>query len=362
MKNNLLSQYKNIIKSEDRWKYYKNMQMPSDIFSDQNDAESFIHNYFGTGGKGAVFVEDTQLDRDRLFHIVSVFFLGIHLKDVLLKDDNQKKSLKPDFRYLWYLASLFHDYGYIIENNKDYYAPKDLQKLEDLKKRLKISSDLLSIKNNTPKFSIPEIEGYYHYGTKERGFVNHGIAGGLLLYDRLIKNYNNERERYCLLNGKDPLKIDAFINDKNLSWGKHQFDYFNKVAWAIINHNIWFCCEDDSNCKNLYVNEKYSIQNLIITEKNANQKKHNKETDPFLFLLIITDTIEPVKHFKDIKAECVLEKIQITTNPKKQEIIIEVLDECINFTSWFKKIKTLETWVQITVEYTENKLILANFD
>ncbi len=100
MKSSLLHQYKSIIRQKNRWKYYDDMRMPSDVFTNPNKAESFINNYFGAGGKGAVFTEGISLDRDRLFHIVSVFFLGIHLSDVLLKGVDRKQELKPDFRYL----------------------------------------------------------------------------------------------------------------------------------------------------------------------------------------------------------------------------------------------------------------------
>jgi len=357
MNNNLLDQYNSIIKRPNRWKYYQQMILPEDLFSNSANAKSFIESYFGAGNKSAVFDTGISLDSTRLFHIISVFFLGIHLSRNILNGVQRTNELKPDFRYLWYLACLYHDYGYFIEDNKNRFKPNDFPELSTLLDNFSVSNNLLSVEY-PQKFTKQEIEGYYKYCIQQKNFINHGIIGGFLLYDRLVKNIAENHVDYKHANGQDTIK---HFTHRGLIWGTHQYKFFQKVAWAIINHNIWFCINNEDSCEAVYQDSSYNLNGLILNNTNGFEMKHKKADDPLLFLLIIADTIEPVKDFRDLPVKCVLEKIKITSSPRKKEITIHVLDNCLDHNAWFEKIKDLETWVRIKVNYKGNMLTLSDF-
>jgi hypothetical protein len=362
---NLMDIYKSILDKPDKWQYYKKVTAKSDIFTHENAARDFIKNYFGTGGKGTIFEGLPGLDRNRILHTISIFFLGIHLSKLIFKGMLPHRRFKPAFLYHWYLASLFHDYGYVIENNKEYYNPQKHLQLSSLKERgvLNIEHDALENLSSS-KFSQKLVEDYYHYCAKEKCFINHGIVGGLYLYDRLVKNTDYQFEQYQTNGGT--CTREKFVHN-GLKWGAYQHSYFSKVATAVIYHNIWFCTEDiirctktegKVNCKKTYVD--YRLQALIM-DKNC-KSRHSLSTDPLLFLLILSDTLEPLKQFNTLKPECLLEMIRIVPDEEKKEIKIEVIDECLEFEPWFHKIYDLETWTKLKVNAGgQNELIISDF-
>ena len=59
----------------------------------------------------------------RINHTLSVFFIGLLIKkssyhDLKIIDDNQDEIF--EFNYLWFLVSLFHDMGYVQEEDWKY--------------------------------------------------------------------------------------------------------------------------------------------------------------------------------------------------------------------------------------------------
>lgn len=360
--NNLLNTYKEILGDTDKWRYYSKMTASENIFTNEENAKQFIEKYFSKGGKQILFDGEFSLERVRIFHIISTFFLGIHLSECILKEEKYK--LQPNFEYLWYLTSLYHDYGYTIEGNAEKNNPTKLDTIKRVMTFNDIQQKPYSKKNigeNWKKFSIKTIEQYYKYCARERVKVDHGIIGGLLLYDRLMKNY---QDAYDKEKGEPPTEKNVKrykFHHNDLLFSSRQFSYFAKVAIAIITHNIWFCTpkKDKKICELYHIYNKYKLNQLIINKDDLNNKKHNWHDDRFLFLLILTDVIEPVKYFKDIKPECVMEKISISSN--YDTINISVLDNCINPKPWFERIKSLEKWVKLKVEYASNNLKIFDF-
>lgn len=344
---NLYSQYDAIKNDPSKWKYYKKLTIPNELFSNNEDLRDFINDYFQAGGK-SILLKDLNLSDDRISHTVSLFFLGIHLSDLILGND--KNDMSPDFRYLWFLTSLYHDFGYHFEGNTRLYHLEDYESIQVFIKSQNIKNTVyktnlipIGCKSISPKV----IENYYRYCIKHRRKIDHGIVGGLLLYDRLIKNYDMTYDK------KKRTEPDAtkenFIHN-NLLYSICQHDYFKKVSLAIINHNIWFCSEENNNCLKLY--KKNKLGELIIG-KNQKGKKHSWSDDKFLFLLILADTIEPIKFFRGQNPVNILESIQISL--EKEIIIIRVKDNIIDHSAWFDKIKDLMTWVNIIVTQSKEK-------
>jgi tellurite resistance-related uncharacterized protein len=255
-------------------------------------------------------------------------------------------ELKPDFRYLWFLTCLFHDYGYIIESNTEKY-PIESTKLETLCEKLKISNKNFLLSKWKPKF-IPLIYErdtvlcYFEYCRQKKSepFINHGYVSSILLYDRLIKNFEQKRKRF-----KKSEKINGtpkYFVYKNLEWSVSDKVFYREAAEAVLAHNIWHCTEKEDE-------EKYKEFNLdnLIDIGDIKKKRISHINFPLLFLLHLADNLDPVKAFPNFNIKCLLEKIAF----KKIEngFKIEILDCCLDPNNWFGNICKMQDWLKISV-------------
>ncbi len=341
---NLLSTYKCIYEKSTLWDYYEERHHKqfdiNEIFS-----KAFIKKYFKDGCKESVFNISKQFPKERISHTVSTFFLGIFIKSSFSSFDI--KNFEPDFRYLWFLICLFHDVGYEYESNKDKYSI-DKYTLTHFKRSKKIICDNWLINSWHPQaipieFDLNTIQQYYEFCRKEKNFVNHGFIGGLLLFNKLLKNFQDIK----LKANKNERKIwfDKCLENSfefgNLCWSEADKEFYQQASEVILAHNIWFCAEKED--RKLY--EDYKLDNLIII--GHPEKRISLEKSPLLFLLALADTIEPLKAFPDIKSECLLEKIKIIKIEKGFQI--EILDDCLDNDKWFKNICEMQEWLKISV-------------
>jgi len=336
---NLYKTYEKIFQAKKKWKYYKGLKIDELPLKDEETAWTFIEKYYKAGDKNEVFDKSFKKDTQRNLHSVSVFFLGILLSDLVLGKD-YKNKMEPDFRYLWFIASLYHDYSFRLEGNiKD---TDRFSSIEDVFKEYDVKYKIFD-EGHKPTFHKNLVEAYFKYRIEKCKKLDHGIVGGILLYDRLRKNYDIAYERHNDLN---PEANKECFEHNNLLWSFSQFDFFSELADTIIAHNIWFCT--DSHCESIY--ENYKLQDLIIKEKSDFKKKHKRADNPFLFLLVLADTIEPIKRKEFVKyaPQELLEKISITAG--NDEITIEVLDDTLECKAWFGSIKSLEEWMQVDVK------------
>lgn len=343
----LYDAYLKVFNKKSKWKYYQRLNISGIPWETKDSAFSFINQYYSAGDKNEVFDSDFKNTHNRCQHSVSVFFLGILLSEIVL-DKVKKDSMKPDFRYLWFISSLYHDYSYLIEEDKKKYPPENLLTLESIYKRFEVKYKVL----NEEKLSIFDkgiIESYYDYRIKKCQMVDHGIIGGILLYDRLRKNYDLAYRKQL---ESDPITFQEHFMYNNLLWSSCQFEYFAEIAETIIAHNIWFCTKQEDKEKYIESN----LESLIIG--NDSKKKHQVKKSPFLFLLILADSLEPlkIKDFNAHETRHVLKNIFIELSKKK--IVIEVNKDVLEYNSWFKNIKDLETWMQVKIEVSDNKLTI----
>ena len=271
------------------WNYYLNdLAFPKNI----NDAKKFIDDFFAYAGKSYLIRDILQeCETLRVNHTLSVFFIGLLIKNSSFHDlkiiDNDQNEIF-EFSYLWFLVSLFHDMGYIQEKDWTYKfdyrkKSKDFEKImkenkiyynHSFYKRMPFTAyyDLgitfpvpsRYVRYHTPtvrtKYEIPYYNGIsfnngttikksmYTSGTifnyleycKMNPKINHydhGIVGGLWLYDSLVKNYYLSFSR-----NKSADFNDFYIND--LHFSTSQFPIFAYLADCIISHNMWFATDD----------------------------------------------------------------------------------------------------------------------
>lgn len=282
--------YKDLIEDPDSWLYYHSNQprLKYEMLFDETASYNFIKNYFKCGGKGKVFEDDPYIIKnefvlkERSPHIVSTFLLGIQIAKSLKFDINKKNNDNINFIYLWFMACLYHDIGYVYENDYNCMNLRMVQK-EGLK-ALKEICDIKYICNNEFKtYKKGYIDLYFSNraicSSGNIGKIDHGIVGGLLLYDRLRKNFYEARKK---ANKNDPNFSKDKFEYNELNYSKTHFEYYAEAADAIIAHNIWINT----------LNEYLTKNNKVPLEGNKIDK-NNK----IAFILALADTLEPIKKY-----------------------------------------------------------------
>ena len=288
--------YKNLINDPDRWLYYNSNQpnlkyeiQPSlkyEMLFDKTASYNFIKNYFKRGGKEKVFKDNPYIIKyefilkERSPHIVSTFLLGILIAEHLKFDINKKNNDNINFIYLWFMACLYHDIGYAYENDYNCINLRTVQK-EGLN-ALKDICDIKYMCNNEFKtYKKEDINLYLSNraicSSENIGKIDHGIVGGLLLYDRLRKNFD---EAWNKAKRNDPKVLRTDFTYKELHFSNKHYKYYAEAADAIIAHNIWI------NTLNEYLikNDKEPLKEIKIDKNNK-----------IAFILALADTLEPIK-------------------------------------------------------------------
>ncbi|MFC4872087.1 hypothetical protein [Negadavirga shengliensis] len=258
-----------------QWHYYYglNENLEADKpFIDNSDYSNFILNYFKKGGKVEIFksckinVADLRLPN----HICSVFFLGVlmyyntsfHKKYKLVNSDPGYRS----FPFIWFLIALFHDNAYQMEDKNEL---KNISNISELIEKFEIEHSLFDRKFSKCKELLHVRNNYFLFRKKKWNVVDHGILGGMLLFDRLIKIRRRKKQ----------------LNEDNLFWGKRLENQYKTAANAISIHNIWIQPED--TCKQFDMEELIGLKPIQFSEF------------PLFYILGIVDTIEPLKTYYD---------------------------------------------------------------
>ena len=243
---------------------------------------------------------------------------------------------------------MFHDFGYMIELDSIKYILNKSNSFYPLKYNLKtypIEYNLFEHKFISGNYEINSIEKcslyspntfkqYYKYRIEQMFSLDHGILGGLLLYDFLCKNYFNRRNT-----AENKIK-NKDNNEEIFEWNKRtfqktDFDIYAYCSYAIAQHNIYRSDNGTTSVKYL----AYGLDELIGTDK-----KFNKNKNPFSFLLGLVDTIEVTK--RDIN----FEDINIVFNKKQNriEFIFEdMIDKKEDKENHLKTIKDLSNWLDV---------------
>lgn len=326
------------------WDYYSEIgpRLLRNPFTSRLSHKKFVKQYFKRSGKAQVldfieYIPSKELNNDRTKHTNSIFFLGvlIYNRTNLYSEffENLSAAEYRRFPFLWFLACLFHDFGFDLE--KDDKTIEDIEHLDDLKMKYSIENCLLETKPkeiNEVLFSV--IENYFEYRLKSGRKIDHGIFAGLYFYDRLIKIRQNKEQH----------------NQSILFWGKELEEQYAQVATAIAVHNIWLPKDKD-----LVEYKKYHLEKLITNFKPIKFKDF-----PLLYILGIVDTIDPMKTYMrcGFKPDEILKSIELTFDGNKVKFKNGEKSK-LDFEKMTESADGLKGWLNIGIDYNKSELTLT---
>lgn len=379
---NLYDQIVALYRTSTEWNYYGNdINKPFD----KDKARDFIKQYFENGAKkGVILPLIDEIESMRYVHTVSVFFIGLLIKKKLCPNLTIYSQEYEDyeFSYLWFLVCLFHDMGYAIENDwtykyvyrqnaKEYlrkykqvkcncirqrYEYEDLGVIFEAPSRYRSASFSVRGGDNYVKqfdgimfsngvtiynsmYSRKTVLDYLEYCKMTDGIrhYDHGIVGGLWLYDSLMKNYHRaywkEKEKDKNINFKD------FVVEGHWHFFEEQKVIFAYLADCIIAHNMW-----PASLDKIDIYKRCGLDELTLPRF----EKISFERNPILFILAIADTIEPIKLYLSTSQ---LSEVDIWRGIDisflKEHIKIKILDDKLSFENLLSKVMGLDDWVNV---------------
>lgn len=358
VRRNIYDIYDTICSETEHWSYYqrcfKSTPFSVLVKNAKCGAVNFILEYFTTAGKQSSFETPmvashiTKLE-DRSKHMLSVYLLGIIFAEQCFKTeiDSQKLCLSRNrnsisFLYLWFLTSLFHDIGYVFEDDKseDICAAVTSSGIKGFLER----NNLLFKVNERNLFQIytkSDINDYFKYRADEKndfgGVIDHGIAGGLLLYYSLEKQFYSMRPK-CVDSGNETEFLFS-SSGAPLRYSKKNFKCFGVAADAIMAHNVYV--DSLMKCRRNY-------KKTTCTDNNTEEVKKISKKDIMCFLLCICDTLEPLKRF-EYNIE-ILKHIKMECTPKCITLWFDsILMDKNEFYGWCNSIEKLEEWTEVQV-------------
>lgn len=290
-----------------------------------NEAIKFIRGYFALGGKEVAIPLFTEKDRERLqnrpCHIISTFLLGLKIANCFGVNVEYRNKNMLSFQYYWFLACLFHDLGYIYEGGS---TCENIFKVSNggLKALIEVMDCQYYCSSMFKTYSEKLVDIYLKNRAQcvkqKCGTIDHGIAGGLLLYNGL-------RKQFELARGDNKNKTDFKV--RNLNYSISHFEDYGKIADAIIAHNIWM-----DTLRNYLQNYPEMVEESI--------PKMVTFDNEICYMLCIADTIEPLKRGKH------LTDIMYDFSTQGQFIIRT--DRTV-YNDVYRNILDLSTWVDVEV-------------
>lgn len=340
--------YDEIFSNKENFYYPHAEFLKMDTWTEENAFE-FIQKYFAMGSK-EIFCEGINYQRyKRSIHTVSLYALGIFLHKHISKEidgnNNQDKVCEQhQFLYIWYMTCLYHDMGYAYEKNQRKLS-KECEDLDGFIEFIVGTQPCLFYRKDNSLESL--CRNYYKYIYETRGHIDHGIAGGIVLYHRLIKNYEDQKIK---LGVPDQ---DEFIDEKTgVLFSKYFFKDYKQAATLIARHNMWYASEDDAEKIKEY--KKAGLEKLILKEGEEKISCDGEEEDKMLFLLCFADTIEPLKVYSKCDPLFVLEHLKIGVTKNHGDITVNFyLDaSALKVSVLEERIKSLESFLNVECEET----------
>lgn len=343
--------YHQIAQDPDMWSYYSNPLSVDDAWNEDDKAYDFMKNYFICAGKGMVFEDDYLTSHkkdivDRARHIISTYLLGIKIAECFGIDIFTRDLKNMDKRYYWFLACLYHDIGYAYENDHN-YTNTDKVNRDGFDALRKICSIKYWDNSVFGTYNKEVVEFYLKCRAvdpdREGPVIDHGIVGGLLLYDKLRKQFESSWvNRPNKAEKRESFQIS--YDSKPLHLSEDHFPEYAKAADAIIAHNIWkdtfrgylSTYPPTTASSSLNINQDIGIDNSIC------------------FLLSLADTIEPIKKDKDKNGAITLFDIEISGLVDGRGFKLQMNDRI--FAKYYSEIKKMESWIEINVDINDSFL------
>ncbi|MCI1741566.1 MAG: hypothetical protein LKI18_04200 [Prevotella sp.] len=340
--------YDQVLKSYKKY-YDRSPSFNLDILNDFCKCKCFIKNCIKAGGKDNNYLNDSldNLSSSRVKHIVSCFLLGfVFCENISIKDwidkklcvlcHDYSKNWKDEFSYIWMLICFFHDLGYNVEEGKNVALEED---------------GVFPPRWGAPVF-LPRIytrkavSAYEKYREQEcKVKVDHGIYGGKVCYRKLC-----EIRRRHDLSENPPYNLDNMgmmvtttghesLGKASLIWDKSLERVYACISWTIMCHNMFFVQEDREEAK------YYKAHDLSKFVYKKRARKIRLKDSPFLFLLCLVDTLEPIKKFNTLE---VLKLISLDVDKMKIKLDVESIRNMGNLDEWKKyrdSVNGLNDWL-----------------
>lgn len=337
----LIEIYSDLLSKPEKWCYYETMiddfnqkNFTNEIFTSDKEAYRFIKWYFDIGGKDSLLKSIERngrihFNKNRAIHTVSTFFLGIYITNSFKIDIHSKNELNMNFKYYWFLICLFHDVGYVYE--KDFQckrlqitAQEGLAGLQRILHLRYFGGDcyLTYSRKVINEYLKKRAQCQKEGENIKAGKIDHGIAGGLLIYNELHKMFETSWENRNYLNSfyRDDFHIDN--NGRELHVSSKHFPVYAQIADAIMAHNIWLT--------NLPERHEFRIS----------------QNNQYLFILALADTIEPLKRELDF-----VDSIAMKSNHDGEiEIIVPNWQDSKKSKQVVDSVLTMKDWIQVNVE------------
>ena len=219
------------------------------------------------------------------------------------------------------------------------------------KKNRLIGSPYLRLNNDAtirrPRYSSAIITRYLNYCINNRGRTDHGIIGGLLFYDRMLKNYM--LAYVAQSNGSaHMLGLEDFYYQ-----GRHfcmeQLKIFAYISDCILSHNVF---RQPPEARASY--ETYLLDSLYL----ENFQSISYDENPLLYILSVTDSLDPVKVYSrgntPLGTNQIIEAINIEYTPGSRVLSFSSQSSDVDIAILYDKAKDLEAWTSARCSALEN--------
>jgi hypothetical protein len=306
--------------------------------------KTFINDYFSKAEKSdcvelSPIALESEIKED---HVCSAFFLGVLIfkntsinktplyKSINIKEQNDSISGNgtEDFRFLWFLTCLYHDHTFSKESDASFISKLD--DFNSLNNILTIFHQFVTEDvSHIEKRLLDSIVNYFNYNLICRNKADHGIIAGCYLYDRLIKLRRKQEQK----------------GTGERYWGQDLEKVYATISATIAAHNIW-----------LPVPEKESIYKHFGLEKLINFQPVKIKNSPLLFILGLTDTLDPVKTFKaNHSVKEILENLECKFY-KNSIHIKNAACSTLDFSILQRKVDNLLGWLDVSITKKHNYL------
>ena len=356
-KHSIWDLFEELTSDKEKWNYYvdNDIQNTAQDLFDNTNALLFIKSAFKKGSKDRaldiVYRDNCEISQYRSNHTLSAYLLGIILRDRLnidMKELPQIEDRAPtkNFLYFWSLTCLYHDYAFSVEEKSKEFV-EDIRDIDDFTKHFNITHSML----DGSEFK-DLIVNYFNYRIKENGVIDHGIAGALLLYDGLIKQYTEAMEEEGIT------KKQSFMHH-GLKYSREYKQQILFVANTIAQHNMWRAKERD-----IPIYRDHHLEELIPNSNNTHKISFHSygkgQKNKLLFLLCLIDTIEPIKCLGRDKNKnpitnpyIVLEKLKISFDSNEKKFSICCPEKY--YSDYMNSIREIADWMDVELIQDENE-------
>ena len=319
---------RNLLDQElDRRSFASGMKLEVEELFEKEKAMKWIGKLIGQTHADYLKTLMAQTSAVRLGHAAATYLLGVAVRDRLqIPFDLLPRFITSGscdgFQFFWALICLCHDLGYHFEhaskNNRS--ETEKMNSPVDRKELFHIQYDLLELDENElreicsilgPEYyqwiseARENIRGYDGYRRKRIHdpesttwiCIDHGIAGAILLYDLLRKEYDRMVEEIqsgiegaAALGIKATKKMGVMDSVSDMDSAKRFLACGLWIACTVGRHNMWVA--ENPEADRIY--DCYNLTKLRYNQESS-LVRADSSLEQMLFLLDFLDTIDPVK-------------------------------------------------------------------